>query len=256
MFLPSRGSIDPWSGKKRRLVSALGFAAFFAVLWLLGRWLQMELSVEEIRAWVLRSGVWGPFTFAAIYLVLILAFVPGTPLTVLAALLFGSARGLAVMVFATTLAASTGFLVARYLARERVERWLSSCEACQRFVAMVERNWRIAILFLRVAPVLPFTAVNYAFGLTQVGFWRYLLWSELAMVPMNALWVLGSDGVYSSVSRGEVPWATFGIAVAAAVLVLGLGYLGKRTLGPERSPAPETARAPDRPDRSGGAPLV
>jgi hypothetical protein len=43
--------------------------------------------------------------------------------------------------------------------------------------------------------------VNYGFGLT-ITFWRYLVWSSLAMIPMDAFLVMGADAFYDATTYG------------------------------------------------------
>jgi uncharacterized membrane protein YdjX (TVP38/TMEM64 family) len=70
--------------------------------------------------------------------------------------------------------------------------------------------------------------VNYGLGLTEIGFWRYLIASEVAMIPMNAIWVGSAEFAYRTVLRGDIPWRLFGIITAASILLAIVGFFGKR----------------------------
>jgi len=82
-----------------------------------------------------------------------------------------------------------------------------------------------------IVPIAPFAVVNYGFGLTGIPFWRYVLWTEAAMIPVNAVLILGTDAFYLVAMRGTVSWPLIAAAVAAAALVAGLAAIGLRKLG-------------------------
>ena len=49
------------------------------------------------------------------------------------------------------------------------------------------------MLLTRLSPVFPFNLLNYAYGLTRVRFWDYLLASWIGMLPATVVYVyLGS----------------------------------------------------------------
>src|SRR5205085_10985007 len=75
--------------------------------------------------WVDGLGVWGPVVFIAGYALAAIAFVPGSILTLAAGAIFGVARGVLYVFVAAVLGACGAFLVARYLARDGVERRLA-----------------------------------------------------------------------------------------------------------------------------------
>ncbi|HET9481516.1 MAG TPA: VTT domain-containing protein, partial [Candidatus Polarisedimenticolia bacterium] len=61
--------------------------------------------------------------------------------------------------------------------------------------AAVRREGGKIVLLMRLSPVFPFNLLNYMFGLTGVGFWRYLLASWAGMLPATFLYVqLGFAG--------------------------------------------------------------
>jgi uncharacterized membrane protein YdjX (TVP38/TMEM64 family) len=126
--------------------------------------------------------------------------------------------GTLVVSLASTLGASLAFLIARYLLRARVERWLEGRERLSAIDRAVEQQgWRVVAL-TRLSPVFPFNVQNYFYGLTGVGFWRYALTSWVAMLPGTVLYV------YLGVAGGQVAAALGGAASwgQTALLVAGL----------------------------------
>ena len=97
----------------------------------------------------------------------------------------------------------------------------------------IEHAW-IIIPFVRVVPV-PFALNNYGFGLTSISFRRYLLLSEVGMIPMNAVLVLGAGS-----ALGIVSGPLTALAGVAAVIVVAVAFAGRRawrqSAAPPRKP--------------------
>ena len=117
------------------------------------------------------------------------------PFSLLAPVLFGVGGAVVVMVTASTMSAALGFLTARYMAREAIEARLAGTPAA-RLAALLEEHGWIVIPILRTVPIAPFVVVNYGFGLTRIGFWRYLIWSALGMIPSNVALIMGANLFY------------------------------------------------------------
>jgi len=152
--------------------------------------------------------------------------VPGTPFTLAAPLLFGGPVAFVTMVVASTLSASGMFLISRHLARDALARRLRTHPRFNQLDRLLDAHAWIVIPFIRVVPF-PFVLSNYGLGLTRIGFWRYLAWSEVGMVPMNALFVLGMDSVLRALS-GNMSWTMTAAAGVAAGISSVLVLLGRR----------------------------
>jgi uncharacterized membrane protein YdjX (TVP38/TMEM64 family) len=226
------------SGAESRLrrwsIPILGLLLVTAVF-VAGRMIDMRHYTDALQLTVRSMGPWGGFGYILIYVAAMILLLPGTPFTIAAAFLFGSFWGYLVMLAASTLAAIVGFTAGRYFARDLVERKLSNTESFQKMKGLVEENHRTAIAFIHVMPVFPFSITNYAFGLTRISFWSFILYSELVFIPMNALLVLGARAIYSAAVQGEVSWSILLTTLAAGVCILVLGYFGKKTLGSSES---------------------
>jgi uncharacterized membrane protein YdjX (TVP38/TMEM64 family) len=144
--------------------------------------------IPRFAAWVDGLGFWGPLVYAAGYAVATVAMVPGSLLTLAAGALFGLGTGFATVFVGAAVGATLAFLVSRYAARSWVERRL---EGHRRFAA-VDRaigaeGLKIAVL-LRLSPVFPFNALNYALGLTRIRLRDYVV-AHLGMIPGALLYV-------------------------------------------------------------------
>jgi uncharacterized membrane protein YdjX (TVP38/TMEM64 family) len=216
----------PHAAPARRLPPArLALAvAALAGLVLLGRSLGAELP--RFAAWVEELGVLGPLVFVAGYAAAVVAFAPGSLLTLAAGAIFGLAKGTLYVFVAATLGASAAFLVARHLARGAVERRLA---ADARFAAIdraVGAQGRKIVFLLRLSPVFPFNLLNYALGLTRVRFADYFV-ACAGMLPGTLLYVYygklaGDVAAFAggaAVERGAGYWTVLGLGLAATIAV-------------------------------------
>jgi uncharacterized membrane protein YdjX (TVP38/TMEM64 family) len=182
-----------------------------------------------LRHWIATLGAWGPFVFVLLYVIAVIAALPGSALTVAAGALFGSIVGVILVSIASTLGASLCFLIARYFARDAVARSLSTKEKFRRLDQMTGEHGAIIVALTRLVPIFPFNLLNYGFGLTKVPFWTYVFWSWLCMIPGTILYVVGADAVTKGIAEGRVPWGLLGGLVAAGiVLTILIRYARKR----------------------------
>ncbi|MFW6323450.1 MAG: TVP38/TMEM64 family protein [Desulfovibrionales bacterium] len=214
------------SGNRRTI---LLLALLLTGIFLMGRFLEIHEYLQAAQDWIAQFGVWGPVIYGLMYVSATLLLLPGTPFTVIAALLFGTLMGFVTMVTATTFASITAFLISRYAAKERFERRLRNQEKFRTLKAWVEENHWLAIPVIRVVPFFPFAVNNYALGLTRIGFWSYILFSEIVFIPMTAVLVLSASVLYRAMVQGEISWWLILGATGAGLAILLLGLLGKRT---------------------------
>ena len=213
---------------------ALLLAAAVVVLLVLSRVLPVERWLTAFQRWVEGLGFWAPLIYGAVYVLAAVLLVPGALLTVGAGLLFGVARGTVLVVVAATSAAALAFLIARHLARARVERWAARNPRFQAIDAAIrEQGWKVVVL-LRLSPLVPFSVSNYLYGLTAVRFWPYVLASAIGMIPGALLYVsIGAAGRAAAGGGGRSPleWALLGLGLAAtAVATVLVGRAARREL--------------------------
>ena len=163
-------------------------------------------------------GPLGPLAFMAAYVIGVVAFVPGLPMTLLAGLLFGPLWGTLYASTAGTIGACLAFLVARYAAREQVATWAAGSPLLSRLDRAATRQGFRLVIITRLVPIFPFNVQNYVYGITGIGFPTYALTSWLAMLPMTAVFTLAAAGL------GEGGWSgrriLAGLAAAGVIVAL------------------------------------
>lgn len=152
--------------------------------------------------------------------------IPAVPLTMSAGLLFGSLYGTILVSISGTLAATASFLIARYLARDRI---VAMAKNNKKFLAIDkaigEDSFRVVTL-LRLSPLLPFSLGNYLYGLTSVKLLPYILGSWLGMLP--GTWAYVSAGAFgrafikqeaeSMFPGGPEQYWTLGVGLVATIV--------------------------------------
>lgn len=176
-------------------------------------------KLGTLREWIRSLGALGPAVFVGLYVLGVVAGIPGSALTVAAGGLFGSVLGVILVSLASTIGASFSFLIARYFARDAVAGWLSKREKFKKLDGMTEEQGAIIVAVLRLIPIFPFNLLNYGFGLTRIPFWTYVFWSWLCMLPGTVLYVVGVDAVIQLIIQRKVPWILFGVIAGVGVLL-------------------------------------
>lgn len=181
--------------------------------------------LDLVQKKVATLGPWGPVVFGVAYFLAAVFFVPGSALTLAAGAIFGLLGGFATVSVSSTAAAGASFLIARYLARERVRGMAErnrTFGAIDRAIA--QGGWKI-IALLRLSPAVPFSLGNYLYGLTPVRFWPYLLASWVAMMPGTFLYVylgfVGTTAAAAGGGSGKNPWqyVLLGAGLLATIVV-------------------------------------
>ncbi len=167
----------------------MALAALVVGLLVAARLLPVSQWVREFQSWVAGKGVWGGVLYGLVYVAGALVFVPAWLMTIGAGLVFGAWWGTVVVSLSSTLGAAGAFLIARYLARSRVEAFARRNEKFAAIEAAIrEKGWRVVFL-LRLSPLVPYNLSNYLYGLTPLRFGSYVLASWAGMLPATVLYV-------------------------------------------------------------------
>ena len=212
-----------WPGKLRMFSGLLLVAALVLVV----QSLPFDALIGSLQSWIEGLGVWGPVAFGLIYAVWAVLFLPGAALTLAGGAIFGLATGTVTVLLGATLGAAFSFLIARYFARERVEKLARSNRKFSAIDRAIEKGgWKI-VAMLRLSPAMPFNVQNYLYGVTAIQFWPCVLASLVFMLPGTFLYVylghLAGEGLAAAAGGGaDRPlgqWVLLGVGLAATVAV-------------------------------------
>jgi uncharacterized membrane protein YdjX (TVP38/TMEM64 family) len=196
-------------------------------------------SADALRDRFDDLGVLGPPLFLCFSIPLVAAFFPGPLAAGAAGLLFGTAGGTAVGLVGGLASATLSFAIARRAGAGAAHRM-----AGDRLLTLRDRGEArpfVTVLYLRILPFPPFTAVNYAVGLSRIPYPPFAAASIVGMAPRTfAYAALGG-----SLSDLGSPEALVAIGILVA---MGTGALvSVRRSGPgtgSSSPAARSAAQP------------
>ena len=186
-------------------------------------------SLPDLAAWVDDSGAWGPLAFVLVYALAVVAFVPGSLLTLAGGALFGILWGTLYVFVAAVLGSSGAFLVARYLARQAVEHRLQKSGRFEQLDRAIGEQGLKIVFLLRLSPAFPFNLLNYAIGLSRISLRDYLF-ASVGMLPATVLYVYYGKiiGDVAAIAGGVAPergsgyYAVLAIGLAATLAVTTL----------------------------------
>lgn len=200
-----------WVGIGAVLVAvSVGWIAFPVQDWL-----------NDFNAWVEGLGALGYLLFGLLYIAGTVALAPGAALTIAGGLAFGL-WSFPLVVVAATIGATLAFLIARHLARSRVERAIErypTFKATEH--AVNEEGWKIVAL-MRLSPVVPFNLQNYAFGVTAIPLLHYVAATFVGIMPGALLYTyLGAAGraAGGDTSGGSLKWIFFAVGLILTIAV-------------------------------------
>lgn len=188
----------------------------------------------QLRADIEAVGPLAPALFVLVYSLVTLAPLPKNVFAVAAGLMFGLVVGVAVVLVAAMIGALAAFGLGRLLGRDAVERITGTRVA--RVDDLLRRRGMLAVLGVRLVPVLPFTAINYAAGLTAVRLRDYVVGTALGMVPGTISFT--ALGVYGSTPAS---WPFVLAVVALVALTAGAAVLVRRRGSGRTQDATESA---------------
>lgn len=221
---------EPNQGTSRQLWKPLVLVGGVLLLLVLARFLGLDAYLQKLEPWIASLGSWGPLVFIGVYVLAAVVALPGSALTFVAGVLFGAVWGVIWVSVASTLAAAVCFLIARYFAREAMERSLQDNAQFQKLDRLTAKQGALIVAVVRLLPIFPFNLLNYGFGLTRVPFVTYVWWSWVCMLPGTVLYVVGADALKQAVIQGQMPWGLVGVVAVALLFLSGVGVWARKRL--------------------------
>jgi uncharacterized membrane protein YdjX (TVP38/TMEM64 family) len=219
---------DKQDAPKSALGRIAGLIAIIIALFLAMRFLPVQRWLQSFNDWVAEMGTVGILVFIVVYALATVLMAPGSILTIGSGFAFGLWKGFLAVSAGATLGASLAFLVARFIARDKIEAIAKRNETFRRIDKAIGEEGAKLIFLLRLSPVIPFNLSNYLYGLTAVRFWPYVLASWIGMMPGTFLYVyIGGAGKAAvaaaiggeAVKHGWQYWTFLGVGFVATVIV-------------------------------------
>jgi uncharacterized membrane protein YdjX (TVP38/TMEM64 family) len=214
----------------------------------------LQQQLVNALAWIDGLGAIAPLAFILLYIVITVAFVPASVVTLGAGVVFGVIKGSVLVFIGAMLGATVAFLVGRYVARGWVASKIAHSPRFQAIDDAIAQSGRKIILLLRLSPVFPFNLLNYGLGLSQISLKDYVV-GTIGILPGTIMYVylgslvgnlatLGADASQPP-EAARIQWMIRLVGLIATVAVtLYVTRIARKALN-EALPASPEAIAPD-----------
>jgi uncharacterized membrane protein YdjX (TVP38/TMEM64 family) len=192
------------------------------------RWIWTLRDADKLAAFQERIdslGVWGFVVLLAIqYVQIVIAFIPGGPIQMVAGALFGPLLGVILCLLGTVLATATVFSLVRRFGASVISLFVDDKDITQyKFLKDAKRlEWLTVILFF--IPGAPKDALTYLFALTIMPMSRFMLLATAARLPAMVTAIFAGDRIMSG------QWFQAGILFVSITIIGAVGLLLHRKI--------------------------
>jgi uncharacterized membrane protein YdjX (TVP38/TMEM64 family) len=177
---------------------------------------------EKLELFIDGLGVWGPLVFILLYMIVTLSMLSALTLTIVGGIMFGPIMGIVYTLIGASLGLTSSFLIARYVARDSIERKFGNTPTFKKIDEGVKKDGWFILATTRLLPIFPFGLQNYIYGLTSIGFIQYTVLSVVFILPGTAVFVMLA-GAFASGDREIV----LRYSITASLIFLGLMIVTK-----------------------------
>jgi uncharacterized membrane protein YdjX (TVP38/TMEM64 family) len=192
-----------------RLLIVIALITLLGIAWWLdaARYLDLEVlrtSYVGLQAAVRESPVVASLVYFLSYAGLAALNVPGAALvfTLAGGALFGVFWGSVLVSFASTIGATVGCFLSRFLLREFVERRFPY--AVDKVNDGIRRDGAYYLFGLRLVPIFPFFVINAVMGLTRLPLRTFYWVSQLGMLPGTVIFVNAGTQIAQVRDPGDI----------------------------------------------------
>jgi len=192
---------------------------------------QMPLAgwLAASESWVREHPAAGSLAYLGACTVGSILFMPGSVIGVTAGYLFGLPAGFVLAAAGGALGAIAAFLSARTIGRSWVFAHLSAHPRLRALDRALYQQSFVIVMLSRLSLVIPFSVLNYLFGMTGVRKIPYGVASAIGLIPNMALWAyVGSlardvgELLSGELDSGPYGRVLVGVGLVALVLVVAV----------------------------------
>ena len=153
-----------------------------------GPFAQLSQALEGFVSWIETQGWRAPFIFILAYIVITVAFLPASVVTLGAGAAFGWQAGAVYVFIGAMLGATAAFLIGRFVARDWIAKKVEDKPFFKALDNAIAEEGLKLIFLIRLSPAFPFNLLNYALGLTKVSLKDYVL-GTTGIIPGTIMYV-------------------------------------------------------------------
>lgn len=147
---------------------------------------------------------------------------PGITFAIAAGLVFNPLMGTVLCVISATAAACVSFIAGRFFLKDSIKPLIMKSAYLKRWIFdSADKNYVFVLMLTRLLPVFPYNLQNFAYGISDIPFSQYMLFSFIFMIPGTALYTFGTAGLVDASNR----LLYIGLSIGIAVFVIGVNKL-------------------------------
>lgn len=162
---------------KIAVIIAIAVASFFVI---------RNISLEEIKAWVLGHGAWAAVIYVATFVILPIFFFPVPVIVLAGGTIFGLFKGSLYTMIGVLINTPIMYFIGRFLLKDFVHRFVNNHMSAKLRSALESTNQKVLSLVLfiiRLSPIFSYNLVNYISGVTEINFLPYILTTIAGVLP-------------------------------------------------------------------------
>ncbi len=196
-------------------------AGFTIILYPYFQRLAEPANQAVIQTWIQKMGIVGVLAMFAVQIVqVVMAFIPGEPVELIAGVLYGAVGGLAVCLIGCALASAIIFSLSKRFGKELLYR-LFKAEKVDGWKWLHDsKKGEVATFIIFFIPGIPKDMLTYFVGITEMRVWTFLGISTIARIPS----VLSSTIIGSSIRQGDWKISALVFVITGVVGIVGIGF--------------------------------
>lgn len=162
---------------KIAVIIAIAVASFFVI---------RNISLEEIKSWVLGHGAWAAVIYVATFVILPIFFFPVPVIVLAGGTIFGLFKGSLYTMIGVLINTPIMYFIGRFLLKDFVHKFVNNHMSAKLRSALESTNQKILSLVLfiiRLSPIFSYNLVNYISGVTEINFFPYILTTIAGVLP-------------------------------------------------------------------------
>ncbi len=165
----------------------------------------------------LRGAPGAPLVFVGLYVLASALALPGTLLTLAGGAIFGTVLGTLLNWIGATMGATASFAISRWFGRDAARAVIGRRAAV--LDKLSAEHGFVALLRLRLIPIVPFNILNFAAGLTGIGVVHYVAATAIGILPATAIYTYFASALIGGAS-GARAHALASAAIAGGLLIV------------------------------------
>ena len=127
---------------------------------------------------------------------------PGVTFALFSGILFGPILGIILCSVSATISASISFIISRFFLRDSIKPLVEKNKYLNKILFEDgNKNAIVLLMITRLVPLFPYNIQNFAYGITDISFTLYTVYTFLFMLPGISLFTIASVGIISQENR-------------------------------------------------------